>query len=101
MTRQEGTPDFHISDDPHVHAYETGVHYLDGETYVSESVIAPAGTDREELREIVADARGNDTDEVMFADELHRTPRGRKVIGFHRWRSSWDPRAEKGDPNLN
>lgn len=97
----EGISSFHISDEPHVHMADSGIHYVEGEMYHSVDFACEPDAEREEVREVIADAKGLDREQVQFDDEFGRTETGRKFVGFQRWRSSWDPHAPKGDPNLN
>lgn len=56
-------------------------------------------TDNDERRELIAEAYGISPDDVKQIDV--GTAAGRLSVGFSKWRSSWDPHAQKTDPNLN
>jgi hypothetical protein len=49
----------------------------------------------EEAREALAALYGTDPEKIR----LGRDRTG--PVGFRRWNSSWDPHAERSDPNLN
>jgi hypothetical protein len=54
----------------------------------------------EQRREVIAEAYGISPDQVVRNDRT--TDRRRRIaVGFHKWRSGWDPHAEKTDPTLN
>ena len=100
MSKEEA-PYLHISDEPHIDANETGIHYVDGQVYATGGIRFPVDADRDEVREILADARGSEPEYIQFTDEIDRTAHGRRVTGFLQWNSSWDPHEQKGDPTLN
>lgn len=53
----------------------------------------------DERRELIAEAHGISPDDVKQIDKS--TAAGRLAVGFSKWRSSWDPQAQRIDPNLN
>lgn len=55
--------------------------------------------DPDERIEVIAKAHGVSPDDVKLMD--NSTAAGRLVVGFSKWRSSWDPHANGADPNLN
>jgi len=55
----------------------------------------------DEVREIVAEHYEVEPDAVTVDGERPRTSAGRMAVAFSKWRSKWDPHAEKINPNLN
>ena len=80
----------------------TSVHYgADGQLSAIEGYFQ-TNLDKETAREVLAEGHVNTPDRIHFKDDPVR--RGQRVsVGFSKWRSSWDPHAEKpqSDPNLN
>jgi hypothetical protein len=51
---------------------------------------------RDEAKERIADAHGIDPEAVALGEsEMRSTAAGRISVGFSKWRSSWDPHAER------
>lgn len=53
----------------------------------------------DERKERIAEAYGISNDDVRQIDAS--TAVGRLSVGFSKWHSSWDPHAQKTNPNLN
>lgn len=79
-------------------------------TVIGSSVRVRGGEDEvdsEEARGAVAAAWGQDPEDVHFKSEIGNIqdiPTRRKLslaFSASKWNSSWDPKAEKGDPSLN
>ena len=49
--------------------------------------------------EMLAERLGVPKEKIERMDRS--TKRGRVAVGFSRWRSKWDPHANKSNPNLN
>lgn len=82
------------------------IHIIPGEGALFDGTVHyPEGLDKEEVRGIMADAHGVSEDNVMFKGEEPRNDVMRRAnrlsVGFRRWNSSWDPRAQTADPSLN
>lgn len=81
------------------------VHYTQDSKIIEAKVFSNMDIDRQ--REVMAEMNDIPFENVMPADEVSANPRlerARRIsIAFSssRWRSSWDPHAAKGDPNLN
>jgi len=81
------------------------VHVIPEGAILEGTVHYPESLERDEVREVVAEANGIPEDNIMFEGEEPKNAVMRRadrlVVGFRRWNSSWDPKAQAGDPALN
>ena len=78
------------------------IHHINGNTFVEGAVLHDASADDDGVREAIASAYGGDADQVILGmDEIRNNKAARVMVGFRKWRSNWDPHAQKGDPNQN
>lgn len=99
MSKEPGEPRFLAA------ACEGITHLAEGGTHL-DFTVATSGYEAEEVREVMADVHGIDTEDVVIRSkdgEPYDRPgsrAGRMSVAFSsdKWRSSWDPHA---DPNMN
>ncbi len=81
------------------------VHYTQDDKIIEANVFSNMDIDRQ--REVIAEMEDIPLENVMPADEpnlnpkLERARRMSVAFSSSRCLSSWDPHADKGDPNLN
>lgn len=82
----------------HLHGKVEAVHHMGDETIFE--IGTYSNMNPEQQRELLADTLGLPPENIVDASDTS-TPRGKLMVGFRKWRSSWDPHAQKIDPNLN
>lgn len=81
------------------------IHYTKDSKIIEANVFSNMDIDRQ--REAIAKMEDIPLENVMPVDEpnlnpkLERARRMSVAFSSSRWLSSWDPHADKGDPNLN
>ena len=95
-------PFYVVSEEPFVAETIRAIHHIDGNNYIEGGVLSSADLSADEVKEVLAEAHDSEPSSFLLGEkEIRASARGRMVVGFSRWNSSWDPAASGIDPSMN